>query len=126
MTEPGTEAIQRARQLALAQGTPDEIAAGLFVEYGWPLPTCQRFVAEHAEELQTMRFAGRMIARERMWRLLNGEEMGKHSNMHIVASETWWRGYLGIGDRDELRKRVEAAEKALAQKLRSTRLAVVG
>jgi hypothetical protein len=113
---PGEDIASRARCLALAQGTNEQVAAGLLVEFGLSMDQARRFVAEHSEELQVMRFAGQMGAKERLHRLMNGEDLGKLTGAHLAAMETYGRAYLGLGEREQTAKAIEQAYKERARK----------
>lgn len=113
--EPGTDPATRARYLAMAQGTNAQIAAGLLVEFGLSMQQSQDFVAGMSEELQCLRWAGQMFAKERTFRLMSGEDLGKLMGAHLAAMEQFGRAYLGLGEREETAKLLEQAARKLAK-----------
>jgi polyhydroxyalkanoate synthesis regulator phasin len=116
VSNPGEDVATRARCLALAQGSNEQVAAGLVVEFGLSMDAARRFVSELSEELQVMRFAGQMGAKERLHRLMNGEDLGKLTGAHLAAMETYGRAYLGLGEREATAKAIEQAYRDLAKK----------
>lgn len=111
----GADIATRARCLALAQGSNPQIAAGLVVDFGLSMQAAEEFVRGMSEELQCMRFAGQMGAKERLYRLMNGEDLGKLTGAHLAATETFGRAYLGLGEREETAKAIEQAFRQLAK-----------
>lgn len=111
----GSDIATRARYLAMAQGTNAQIAAGLLVEFGLSMQQSQDFVAGMSEELQCLRWAGQMFAKERTFRLMSGEDLGKLMGAHLAAMEQFGRAYLGLGEREETAKLLEQAARKLAK-----------
>ncbi len=115
MSDPAQDMQSRARYLAMAQGSDAQVAAGLVVDYGLSLSGAQRLVGSMREELQTMRWAGQMLAKERDYRLMLGEDLGKVNGAHLSAMDRFARAYLGLGEREEVAKLVEEAQRKLAK-----------
>lgn len=115
MSEPAQDVQSRARYLAMAQGTNAQVAAGLVVDFGLSMSAAQEFVGRMSEELQTMRWAGQMLAKERDYRLMLGEDLGKVNGSHLSAMDRFARAYLGLGEREEVAKLVEEAQRKLAK-----------
>lgn len=126
MSNSGTELETRARYLAMAQGTNQQVAAGLLVEFGLSMTQAQEFVAGMSEELQVLRWAGQMFAKERTFRLMSGEDLGKLMGAHLAAMEQFGRAYLGLGEREQVAKAIEAAMKQVARDNGGPKLKAVG
>lgn len=115
MSDPAQDMQSRARYLAMAQGSNAQIAAGLVVDFGLAYTRALEFVGGMSEELQAMRWAGQMLAKERDYRLMLGEDLGKVHGAHLAAMERFGRAYLGLGEREEVAKLVEEAQRKLAK-----------
>lgn len=115
MSDPAQDVQSRARYLAMAQGTNAQVAAGLVVDFGLSMSAAQEFVGRMSEELQTMRWAGQMLAKERDYRLMLGEDLGKVNGSHLSAMDRFARAYLGLGEREEVARLVEEAQRKLAK-----------
>ncbi len=115
MADPGMDVATRARALAMAQGTNAQIAGGLLVEFGFGFPQAMEVVSAMSEELQHIRWAGQMLGKERLFRLMSGEDLGKLNSAHLFAMETFGKAFLGLTEREETAKIIEEAQRKLAK-----------
>lgn len=115
MSDPGMDVATRARALALAQGTNVQIAGGLLVEFGIGFEAAMQQVSAMSEELQHIRWAGQMLGKERLFRLMNGEDLGKLRSEHLFAMQTFGKAFLGLGEREETAELIEQAAAKLAK-----------
>jgi hypothetical protein len=115
VTDPGTDVATRARALALAQGSNAQIAGGLLVEFGLSWDAAMERVTAMSEELQHVRWAGQMLGKERLFRLMSGEDLGKIRGEHLTALDTFCRSFCGLTEREDTAKIIEAAAAKLAK-----------
>lgn len=114
MTDPGTALATRARALAMAQGSNMQIAGALFAE-GCTWPEAESLVTDMSEELQRYRWVGQMLGKERLFRLMTGEDLGKVRREHMEALDTFGRAFLGLTEREEVAKLLEQSAAKMAK-----------
>lgn len=115
MSDAGMDTRARARCLAFAQCSDYEIAAALATEQGTTYSAVWPTVEAMADELVTCRHYGRVTIRERTYRLASGQLTDKVTGAALSAMDTFGRAYLGLDEREELRKLVEKTERELAK-----------
>lgn len=118
MIDEGADVATRARALAMAQGSNAQIAGGLLVEFGLSWTSAMEQVSAMSEELQHIRWAGQMLGKERLYKLMCGEDLGKLRSEHLFALETFGKAYLGLTEREDTAKLIEQAAAKLAKDLK--------
>jgi hypothetical protein len=113
--DAGKDPRARARCLAFTQCSDYEIAAALAVEQSTTYQAIWPLVEEMSEELVTCRHYGRAKVRERTYGLATGTILDKVTGASLSAMDTFGQAYLGLGEREDIRKLVEKTEREMAK-----------